>query len=383
MSGYNSYYYHGYQNPYNQSYNPFDSNSSHYYPTYSHYPNYPFSHYNCRRPYLNEIQSNDNSQCDCPECQNYYHTYREGRWSGYHRRHHHQQQSQVEEEKKIENSNQTQSQRQRQSSNQNKTQNQSQQEKKKTQDELTIEYENQIKQEVAKSTPLISEQKDIKILLDDYKDNEEYSASVQAVTQKYHFIRKVRRDGNCFYRSFIYRLFEYICMKNNKELYDKICKKITDVKDLTERNGYQWLVVEDFYNLFHREFVYCFNSLSQCNMSVRDYLDGLFQDQEKGTYLVYFVRFCIAAYLKENHFLYDVYVEGPFDKWVQSEVEAIDHEADQIQIMACVNYFDIGVKIEYLNVHKNEEVKFPEDMPDDKIFVNVLFTPGHYDILYP
>ena len=50
--------------------------------------------------------------------------------------------------------------------------------------------------------------------------------------------------------------------------------------------------------------------------------------------------------------------------------------------MACVNYFDIGVKIEYLNSVKNEVMKFPEDKPEKDIFITVLFTPGHYDILY-
>ena len=72
----------------------------------------------------------------------------------------------------------------------------------------------------------------------------------------------------------------------------------------------------------------------------------------------------------------------PFQNWITNEVEAIDHEADQIQIMACVNYFDIGVKIEYLNSVKNEVMKFPEDKPEKDIFIIVLFTPGHYDILY-
>ena len=115
---------------------------------------------------------------------------------------------------------------------------------------------------------------------------------------------------------------------------------------------------------------------------MRDYLDTLFSDKEAGNYLIYFIRFCIAAYLKENSFLYEVYVDMPFQNWITNEVEAIDHEADQIQIMACVNYFDIGVKIEYLNPNKNEVMKFPEDKPDKDIFITVLFTPGHYDILY-
>ena len=254
--------------------------------------------------------------------------------------------------------------------------------KNKSQYELSIEYENALRQELEKSTPLISEQLDINILNEDYKSNEEYVNSVKTITTKYKKIRKVRRDGNCFYRSFIYRLFEFICMKNNQKLFEHIKKKIEEVKDLTTRNGYDWIIVEDFYNTFLNEFNNCFNSLLICSMTVRDYLDKLFSDKEKGNYLIYFIRFCIAAYLKENFMLYEVYVEGPFQNWIQNEVEAIDHEADQIQIMACVNFFDIGVRIEYLNPYKNEVMKFPEDKKDEDIFITVLFTPGHYDILY-
>ena len=247
---------------------------------------------------------------------------------------------------------------------------------------MAVEYENAIRNEIAQTTPLISEQLDIKILLKDYEDNLEYLNSVQIVTKKYNYIRKVRRDGNCFYRAFIYRIFEYICMKNDNYLYNNLLKKIEGVKELTTKNGYEWILVEDFYNVFYGEFCSCFNSVNNSGVSVRDYMDKLFNDKEKGNYLIYFIRFCIAAYLRENKTLYEVYIEGDFDNWIRKEVEAIDNEADQIQIMACVNYFDIGVKIEYLNKHKNEVVKFPEDKKDEDIFIEVLFTPGHYAILY-
>ena len=248
--------------------------------------------------------------------------------------------------------------------------------------EMSLEYENFLRQEVEQTTPLISEELPVSILLDDYKSNQEYSNSVKQITDKYKYIRKVRRDGNCFYRSFIYRIFEYICIKNNKNLYEHIVKKINESKELIKRNGYDWSFIEDFYNIFYVEFHHCFNSIETKGISVRDYLDNLFSDKEKGNYLIYFIRFCIAAFLKENSFLYEVYVDGAFENWVSSEVEAIDHEADQIQIMACVNYFDIGVKIEYLHPNKNEVMKFPEDKPEDQIFITVLFTPGHYDLLY-
>ena len=248
--------------------------------------------------------------------------------------------------------------------------------------EMSIEYVNNLRQEIEMTTPLISNELPISELLEDYKSNNEYSSSIKEITNKYKYIRKVRRDGNCFYRSFIYRIFEYICIKNNKNLYDHVVKKLTESKDLIIRNGYDWTFIEDFYNIFYMEFHHCFNSLETKGISVRDYLDNLFSDKEKGNYLIYFIRFCISAFLKENAFLYEVYVDGQYGAWISREVEAIDHEADQIQIMACVNYFDIGVRIEYLHPYNNEVMKFPEDKPDDQIFITVLFTPGHYDLLY-
>ena len=253
---------------------------------------------------------------------------------------------------------------------------------KKSENDLILDYENTLRKEIELTTPLISDELPISKLTEEYKSNEEYLKSIENISKKYKTYRKVRRDGNCFYRSFIYRLFEQTCIRNDKVLFEKIKQKIIESKILTEKNGYEWAVVQDFYEIFLKEFTECFNSLSE-GIIPREYLDKLFSDNEKGNYMIYFIRFCLAAYLKENKENYKSYIEIDFDEWVRKEVEAIDHVADQIQIMACVNYFDVGVKIEYLNKFKNEVVKLPENKPDNEFFIYLLFSPGHYDILYP
>ena len=253
---------------------------------------------------------------------------------------------------------------------------------KKSENDLILDYENTLRKEIELTTPLISDELPISKLTEEYKSNEEYLKSIENISKKYKTYRKVRRDGNCFYRSFIYRLFEQACIRNDKVLFEKIKQKIIESKKLTEKNGYEWAVVQDFYEIFLKEFNECFNSLSE-GIIPREYLDKLFSDNEKGNYMIYFIRFCLAAYLKENKENYKSYIEIDFDEWVRKEVEAIDHVADQIQIMACVNYFDVGVKIEYLNKFKNEVVKLPENKPDNEFFIYLLFSPGHYDILYP
>ena len=245
-----------------------------------------------------------------------------------------------------------------------------------------MNYEYNIRKEVEQSSPLISEEIKTNVLVEEYKYNEEYLKNIEDISKKYKYIKKVRRDGNCFYRCFIFRLFEYICIKNNKTLFKKIKQKIIDIKELTEKIGYDWETIKDSYNLFLTNFEKCFNTLS-IEMTVRDYLNQLFSDQQVGNYFIYLIRNCIAAYLKEKREIYEVYIEGSFDDWIRMEVLEIDHEADQIQIMACVNYFDVGIKIEYLNKYGSEVIKLPNDKPDNEFFIFLLFTPGHYDILYP
>jgi len=244
--------------------------------------------------------------------------------------------------------------------------------------------ENLIREDIDSNTPLISDNSDTIGLLNEYKDNSQYIDSVQTIANKYKSIRKIRRDGNCFYRGFIYRIFEYICINKKTELYEKMCKKIDEARDLAKKNLLVSNLIDEFYNVFIGEFCTCYNSLTNSGISSREYLDKLFdnKNKEKCNYLVLFIRYSIAEYLRENKMLYEAYVDQNYDIWLVNEVEPIDKEADQIQIMACVNFFEIGVKIEYLSKAKSELMKFPEDKDDKDIFIIFFFTPGHYDLLY-
>ena len=249
---------------------------------------------------------------------------------------------------------------------------------------LNAQQENNIRLEEEQNSPLISKKLDINILLDDYKDNIEYLPSVNEITEKYKYIKKIRRDGNCFHRGFIYRLFEYICNNKNDALYEKIIKKIEEAKELCQKNDNIKSLIDDPYNAFIGQFCSCYNALIN-NISSRDYLDNLFMDNDKKdmcSLLILFVRYSIAAYLLENKQLYEGYIQGDYYNWIVNEVEPIDKEVEHVQIMACVKIFDVGIKIECLNSIKNNELKFPEDIDENNIFIKFLFRPGHYDLLY-
>ena len=139
--------------------------------------------------------------------------------------------------------------------------------------------------------------------------------------------------------------------------------------------------IKDSFGLFHKEFITCFE---QSNISMKTcqlYLDTLFKSEESFNYFNHFIHYCIAAYIKENRILYENYISEKFETWI-SKVEEIGLEVGQIEILACANYFDIGIKIEYLYPSKVDVVKYPEDKKGEDIFINLLFRPDHYDLLY-
>ena len=55
---------------------------------------------------------------------------------------------------------------------------------------------------------------------------------------------RIRRDGNCFYRAFLYSLFE--SMQTNETLKSKIQNKINNLDDFFKTTGYEATVIEDF-----------------------------------------------------------------------------------------------------------------------------------------
>jgi hypothetical protein len=114
--------------------------------------------------------------------------------------------------------------------------------------EEIVNFENNLREEMEKNSPLVSEKLNIEILVAEYSDSI-YQNSTFEFSKKIKQWRTVRRDGNCFYRSFLFRLFEEYILERNEKLHSKILKLIEESKNLCEDNGITWMVLEDFYNV--------------------------------------------------------------------------------------------------------------------------------------
>lgn len=68
---------------------------------------------------------------------------------------------------------------------------------------LNQEYENELKNQINESTPFVSDLMDLGILKEEYKENK-FENCFDEVFKRYKQVRRLRRDGNCFYRAFLF-----------------------------------------------------------------------------------------------------------------------------------------------------------------------------------
>jgi ubiquitin thioesterase protein OTUB1 len=77
-------------------------------------------------------------------------------------------------------------------------------------DQLTLQQMEDINEEIANSQPLISETKEVNVLAESYANSTSpgFLPGIQYLSQRFSCMRKVRGDGNCFYRSVLFGYLE-------------------------------------------------------------------------------------------------------------------------------------------------------------------------------
>ena len=76
------------------------------------------------------------------------------------------------------------------------------------QDELILKQQEAIQKDIADNTKLVSDILPLQSLEAEFQADEVFKAKILKLSQKYSRMRRVRPDGNCFFRAVGYRLFE-------------------------------------------------------------------------------------------------------------------------------------------------------------------------------
>ena len=160
---------------------------------------------------------------------------------------------------------------------------------------------------------------DLGVLREEYKANK-FENCFDVLYAKYTKVRRMRRDGSCFYRAFLFQLFEH-CITNtdDRSLLEKI-KRITEAskEDLMTNAGYDEIAIEDFFDAF-KEAVNKLETIAPADSAT--HLLELLGNNEDANYLIMYIRWLTACFLKKNAILYEDFVGGDIAGFCTREVE--------------------------------------------------------------
>ncbi|KAJ1504824.1 OTU domain, ubiquitin aldehyde binding [Coelomomyces lativittatus] len=249
-------------------------------------------------------------------------------------------------------------------------------------DEQILTYENEVKEEQAKLSPLVSVLLPIHELKLEYTGNLPFLKKIDRLQHSFSQIRRCRGDGNCFYRAFAYAWFERILMY--PDLYVQQAEtSLKEAKDLLLNTGFQPLAFEDFLDTAEDTFQLIRDNV----MDDPDLLVSRFQNDEISNGIVVLFRFISSAYLQLHKEEYEPFIldGGDMATFCSQYVEAMGRESDQIQIIALSRFFKVNIVVEYLDASGSENANehyFEGDPSSNENSLYLIYRPGHYDLIY-
>lgn len=289
---------------------------------------------------------------------------------------------------------------------------------------LTEQQLSQIEAEIKSTQPLTSQLLPIDALIQQYSDNgipttpnsadndeeEGFLASSKLLSKKYTHLRRIRGDGNCYYRAFLYSLCEQLLKQrtnnnnnNNNAEYQRIHTFIINSLSWVCTQGYEESTIE----MFYEELVELMGFIDKTDTTtLQESFNALHEklNEENSTsdYCTWYLRVLTAAQMKSDpdRFLPFLLAEdstGVLDipTFCSREVEPMNRECSMVQVAALAECFGVCVKIEYMDgriVKEKEEGnclvrkvachEFGGEEGGEKMSVSLLYRPGHYDILY-
>lgn len=258
---------------------------------------------------------------------------------------------------------------------------------------LTLQRQNEAAVEAietaTKEQPLTSELCHIASLEAQYKnENANFRQGLQILQQDYHQIRRVRGDGNCYIRAFLYAMLEKI--RDNAAEATRILNyfQTKSWKDVLSA-GYDEMAIEIFYDTV----VDLLQRLPSLDEEILH--KELNEENSTSDYCTWYLRVVMATYLKNdpNRFLpYLIQQQAPGDcfldinQFCQRYIEPMGQDCEELQVLALAEAVQVRVQIEYLDgrtLAPNQKLTQHNFGPEESATkLTLLYRPGHYDILY-
>lgn len=248
--------------------------------------------------------------------------------------------------------------------------------------------------------PLIGAPAPLRELETEYAANPKFLRKIQAAVtaEPEQTFRRIRGDGNCFYRGYVFGVLcwmsstlraEGAASEADKALAASLMATLEGSLDVLLAQGYEKFTMEDFSEAFLELFQWV-----QKDKPTQQQIVEKLSDEGTDQYMITYARYLTSSYLASHSAEYAPFVpEGrTIDEFRRSEVEPVNHEADYLQIVAFTHVMQVGVQVCYLDQSSGASGSASSASAEDSMHkytfpegaqtkVNLLYRPGHYDVL--
>ncbi|KIZ06062.1 ubiquitin thioesterase protein OTUB1 [Monoraphidium neglectum] len=253
----------------------------------------------------------------------------------------------------------------------------------------------------------------------DYRSYPVFVSKIRALMARYGGIRRVRSDGNCFFRATAFGLLEWLLVNDA----DAECQKFLHTLDACKQRmvgaGFDPMVFEDALDMLVGQVnAICVGAAVPGQGADMGTLLANFRDDTVSNMIVMLMRFVTSAEIQARQEHFAPFVLGVADMDVpdfcRRFVEPMAEESDHLHAQALCDALQVPITIVYLDSHERGlggaggggsggaecEVHRFEPSPDGagalaaaagsggaggaaggrKPSVHLLYRPGHYDV---
>lgn len=230
-----------------------------------------------------------------------------------------------------------------------------------------------------------------------YGSNPGFLPKIDDLMRRFGSMRRTRPDGNCFYRAYVYGIFEALAAQPS--LLPAFTARMRGSLDFCMSAGYEQVAIEDFYE----EFLSCLDRLAAAAASSEGVVGGPSASggsaaapatpdellSECDGYLICWARCLTSAFLKQHAEEYVAFLTSHLTiaQFCAQDVDPMARDADHLQIAALSRYLGMPVSVVYLDQSDGDRaathVFKDESQASEFPAVHLLYRPGHYDLIYP
>ncbi|PBK71721.1 cysteine proteinase [Armillaria solidipes] len=243
--------------------------------------------------------------------------------------------------------------------------------------------------------PLIDEIAPISALRSEYEGGSHaFVRQIDWLTANgYHYIRRTRGDGDCFYRSVAFAYVERMLHAlNPADAVENGVAALKSTLPMLENVGFQKLVFEDFYDVLESLLLSIVTPQTTGKTLNAVGLLEAFQSPEVSNSIVVYLRLLTSAQIRIDPdafapFLFHPELGEPMEvrEFCEHFVEAVNKEADHVQMTALSRALQLNVNVAYLDGRNSnglvDFVEFRSAADANETPLTLLYRPGHYDIL--